>query len=429
MKEKFAFILGVVGVCLMSSSVFSSENTAFHWFGKMGVTLSDEEVNLLASKNVLLVVSKFHAGWDRDQQAQDAARLKAANPDVKVLTYYSGRFVFNKWLPHMLAHGFNPEWILKQEIGPNAGQPIYHGAPGIKYVDLSNADYREWAKQYIQDIVNEGGFDGVAFDSARRIGEGNMAKFFRTMLTDQKINAWNQGLELLLKETNIALGENKIVLYNGFTKKKQDPNANKYLLSDQEIVDAGITEDFCLDSVSDGDDDMDKVFKSESDVKQVLETIYAAAAMGKVTLSQVNYNPNQANPLNGVQEYCFNQFLLAYHPGGLTLYHQDDRYDLANSYNLGKKYISPMGKPIGSYAEFPVGVNYRQFEQGYLYVNLTNQDQQILTVADGFIRRKNAPDIFLKAGHALVVKAHNFRRLYFQGDASQRVAQWNPVSE
>lgn len=170
---------------------------------------TDEAIEFIASHSDFVCMEKsqgknVHGSVEKGQIA-DAKRLKAANPDIKVLFYWNTFLDYGGYDAHEV-YQQHPEWWLRNldgELDFKTGQ--------LKRYDLSNPEVREWWTDVVEAAVANGPCDGVFMDAFPQI----TAAANKRLWGDAKFEAIQQGLMDVLKLTREKSGPNAILMYNG----------------------------------------------------------------------------------------------------------------------------------------------------------------------------------------------------------------------
>ena len=185
-------------------------------FGKSAGALTDEEVEFVARACDFVCLEKGH-GKDRFGSTEkgiafDARRLKAANPNIKVLFYW------NAFLNYPIYDACqtvkrHPEWLFRD----SGGEAIYKEGRLEQY-NLLNGEFRRWWASMAGKAVREYGCDGIFMDAV------NQAK--RPVWMNR---GWGKGSEHLLTEAvidmmeraNREMGADALLIYNGLRSSDQ----------------------------------------------------------------------------------------------------------------------------------------------------------------------------------------------------------------
>lgn len=178
---------------------------------KVAQGFTDEEVEFLATHYDFITIEKAHGiedyGTSEAGIITDARRLKAVNPDIKVLFYWNGLLGYPMYAAHdeFLAI---PDGALRRLDGEldlkNASLHRY---------DLSNPEVRDWWISVAEDALAEGDLDGVFIDALPQVTIRPQTLIAR--IGADKQAALSAGLDQLLIDTRARLGPEKIVVYNG----------------------------------------------------------------------------------------------------------------------------------------------------------------------------------------------------------------------
>ena len=217
MKNQVIFF----GLCLMvaKAPIVGNESDLFpefSWdtvpvyihFGDRG-GLTDEEVEFVASHTNLVCLEKAHGldvhGSTEKGILHDTVRLKAANPDLKVIYYWNTFLDYPMYDAH-LVYEKRPEWWLKTRDGS-----LDKKNGSIKRYDLSNPAVREWWTDEVKKAVVDGPCDGVFADAFPQIASKANIKLWGR----EKYDAIQAGLIETLELTREKIGSENIIMYNG----------------------------------------------------------------------------------------------------------------------------------------------------------------------------------------------------------------------
>jgi hypothetical protein len=208
-------------------------------------SFSDEQIEELVARYDYVMFTKFHVDFDIQAQHADARRLVAADPDVKVLPYFSTRYWFeqNQW-----GVDIDPDWLLRDEEG-NLVPKVRAGEEdeGASYVDLANPDYRDWALDVMASWLEAAPYAGISFDAAGPIGDHDPRDIERwqELLGKRRVDEYNAGLRDLISRANALVGPTREVVYNGIAPSRyRGPGRDLDLLS---VSDGALDERFCVD--------------------------------------------------------------------------------------------------------------------------------------------------------------------------------------
>lgn len=171
--------------------------------------LTDEEIQFVASHTNFVSLEKGH-GMNRHGSTekgieQDAARLKAVNPKIKVMYYWNTFLDYSMFEAHEVYEN-QPEWWLKTLDGS-----LDKKSGRIKRYDLSKATVREWWSEEVRKAVIAGSCDGVFADAFPQIA----SKANIRLWGQEKFDAIQEGLIRTLKRTRDKIGPEHLILYNG----------------------------------------------------------------------------------------------------------------------------------------------------------------------------------------------------------------------
>ncbi len=211
----------IITLCFIAASVIAKGSEInlfpkFSWdtvpvyihFGDNG-GLTDEEVGFVASHTNLVCLEKAHGmevhGSTEKGILYDTVRLKAANPNLKVIYYWNTFLDYPMFEAHQV-YEQRPEWWLKTRDGS-----LDKKNGRIKRYDLSNPAVREWWTEEVKKAVVDGPCDGVFADAFPQIASTANIKLWG----QEKYDAIELGLIETLKLTREKIGGSKIIMYNG----------------------------------------------------------------------------------------------------------------------------------------------------------------------------------------------------------------------
>jgi hypothetical protein len=336
----------------------------FIWAGEPGRQFNDAEFDGIARYD-LFVIEKFHALWDYTAHFDAAFEAKNRNPDQIILPYLAPKYRFLN--DRFGLETFNDEWLLRDRNGdPIPFIPAQNQESGIaiaNYTDFSNLEYRQWVVDLVLDWNEQAPFDGIAFDHMTRFAYGFNRPVWDNRIGSEKVDAWNEGLLLLIEETKTALGPDKIVIYNGISRRDRTDDRNFEQL---DYADGALNEVFCvgpglrLGEVPD-------IWSEEL----LVEDIDIQRGFGdKVLLQKTNYDRtvtgDERNTLSG---FCMGLYAMGHVPGQ-TFYKYGHGYNVrfeeitANAQGYDVRF----GEPLAEYRSQD-GVLWREFEGGLVIVN------------------------------------------------------------
>tara|TARA_Y100000389_G_scaffold205067_1_gene262664 strand:- start:2616 stop:3749 length:1134 start_codon:yes stop_codon:yes gene_type:complete len=193
---------------------------AFHFGNKEA--LSEDEIKFIISKSNLIVLEKGHGGNDfkftEEGSENDAKRLKHAHPDMKVIYYWNTFLDYSMYKAHK-TYESHPEWWLKKKNGE-----LDYKINGLKRYDLSNRKVRKWWVSEAKKNVVEGSHDGIFLDALIQVKSSSNIKLWG----QDKYDSIQNGLKNLIKETREAIGEDKLIFYNGIRSSPGNNIGNNF---------------------------------------------------------------------------------------------------------------------------------------------------------------------------------------------------------
>jgi len=352
----------------------------FDWVGYLqrnpARQFTQAEVNELAMNNEYVVIPKFHAGYDRALQDADAIAIKTRRHDTKVLMYVSGRYVFILEHAPFAELGFQDDWYLRAEVGEHTGKKVPQDLQDWEkddtkkalFVDMSNPDLRRWIReQYVAGRFASAPYDGIAFDSARRIGEGNNTNVWLAILTPEKIDAWNTGLVSLLSETRAAY-PSKFIVFNGVGNVAQTPNRGLDLLT---YTNGALNEWFCLKPAPGGNGQM--MYMTSDEVAEELNLVEQYGRTDKTLFLRVDFEESKhgaslERSYTDIGRYCFGMFSLVNRTG--RSYFKMGSYAInPDSFRYPRETAVRLGAPLGKAVTRLDTLFTREFQNGFVAVN------------------------------------------------------------
>ena len=185
--------------------------------------LTDEQVQTAARLSNFICLEKAHGRLtDRRHperiMAQDARRIREANPQAKVLLYWNTLIAwpFTSY-NRRFAETHPRTWTLRDR---ESGQPLLKSTLGdtpVYQYNLLNPDVRAWWAATAGGAVREGGFDGLYMDAISQA---------RRPLLLAKGWGRDQGERLdeaaieMMKQVRAAMGPDRLLIYNGFRTRR-----------------------------------------------------------------------------------------------------------------------------------------------------------------------------------------------------------------
>ena len=303
-----------------------------------------EEYEYIAKNYSIFTVEKRHAWADYGPKPNTEAatigtakKLKDINPDIKVLIYWN--IVLN-WNFYESQTEFNkhPEWKYGDwefehvNIDP---RPMY---------DLNNPEVQEWWINAIADPVLRGDLDGVFLDAAPKVPKEQYESLFR-----------------MIDTLRARIGEDKIVIYNGF---RVDTTV---LQGGQDFIDhtSGVYIEFFLARPND----------TKEEAALLFDNLIKAEKKGKMIVPCGK--PGSVLPGTAQEPIFFNiaSFLLFYGPDSYYLFNSGYSKTRGMLTDYPEYDLSP-GKPLGS-AVRNGWVYTREFENMTVTVDLENKEAKI----------------------------------------------------
>lgn len=339
---------------------------AFH-FGKNGDLLTNEEAKFISSHSNFIVLEKGHGmpTFKNTEKGieEDAIKLKKLNPNMKVIFYWNAFLDYSLYEAHNVYES-HPEWWLKTIDGEN---DLKNG--NIKRYDLSNPKVRKWWIETAKNAISDGSTDGVFMDAFIQVTNPANIKLWGQV----KYNSIQKGLKKLIAETRIALGDDKLIVYNGI---RSTPNRNIGNMF-PEHTDAVMIEHFGIiqskskESMLQDIHEMEKagktgkivVFKGWPGYAWIDKDFMSKSLNEKQEISKKNITFPLASFLVGAQEnsYFIYNWGYRFKHGALDWYPEFDK---------------PLGKPLNDMTVNGWKLT-RDFEHASIWVNLETKKAEI----------------------------------------------------
>ncbi|WP_299668817.1 putative glycoside hydrolase [uncultured Polaribacter sp.] len=338
---------------------------AFH-FGKKGA-LTNDEAKFIASHSNFIVLEKGH-GLPTYKNTEtgikhDAKKLKKLSPNIKVIFYWNAFLDYPMYKAHNVYNN-HPEWWLRKKDGE-----LDFKNKHIKRYDLSNSELRKWWVETAKKEIVNGATDGVFMDAFIQVA----SKANTELWGQEKYNAIQQGLKDLIKETRKALGDDKLIVYNGIRSTPNTNTGNNF----PEHTDAVMIEHFGIiksnskESMLKDIQEMEKagkmgkivVFKGWPGYTWIDKDFMAKPLKEKQKISKKNITFPLASFLAGAQENSY----FIYNWGYRFIHGAIDWYP---------EFDKPLGKPLHEMKISGWELT-RDFEHAAIWVNLETKKAKI----------------------------------------------------
>jgi len=323
-----------------------------------GQQLTDAEYRDIADGYSVVVLAKFHAGWDIALHHEAVRRLKELNPDIKVFAYMSTKYWFdaNRWGDAEI----DPDWFLRDDDGDVVRVTSASYDPESKdlgsYVDVADPDYREWLLGVARSWIAAAPYDGIRFDAADPIGDHgdrDIAKW-EGLLSPERIDAYNDGIVTLLTDLRASLAPSQ-VLFNGISPSPiRGPGRDLDML---EFTDGAMDEAFCLSGAG-------EVLDIEADI-EIMQRHPDKLLQLRVPSPGGSLDPAERRRL---ERLCVASFLLGWQPGS-TYFNMGTGYGTDQLSQQPPDIDLDLGAPTEAMRR-EGGALRRRFEDGAVYVNL-----------------------------------------------------------
>lgn len=366
---------------------------------------SDDELSDLAANYSHIAMTKYHANWDLERQFDDAVRLKQLNPNLKVYMFFVPTVAY---FASELYSGTNQheDWFLHQ-----GGSRIPFKTAGY-YVDYSSPAFQAWfVDQIVQwafrpDANGNQVIDGVLFDMAQIYDLSCMnsgspgcqrVQTLAAQVGTAKISALNLGMKKLAAKTRNALGPNKAVLYNGIENFDWAQNNS---LSLQGFAGGALNEQFGFYGSA----------VSKQDMIRYINIPYRFP--GRYFFEKCNLPAMSSDQRSQALRRVYGCFLLSLQPG-YSFFKVGTDYTVQGelptaSYDVPESHIdfgNPLGKFVTYRARVDNGVMRRDFEKGYVLVNLESNNLRVGTSRKIQICNGNVPGAIYNAGQIMTIPA------------------------
>jgi len=200
--------------------------------------MTDEDVEFVASHYDFITLEKAHGrakyGDTETGTIADVARIKAINPDAKILFYW------NLLLDYPLysvsdKREDNASWFIHSKNGEMDRKGS--SANALRRYDLSNTDFQAWWAATAKLMLEAGSMDGVFIDAVPQVSSRPAANIEKW--GEEKYVAIERGIGETLTKLKREIGPDSIVIYNGIRSVPGawDHGGMKYLqFSDGVIV-------------------------------------------------------------------------------------------------------------------------------------------------------------------------------------------------
>uniref|UniRef100_UPI003971179B Putative secreted protein n=1 Tax=Rhodopirellula TaxID=265488 RepID=UPI003971179B len=191
--------------------------------------MTNEQVQTAARLSNFICLEKAHGRTtDREHPeriaAEDAQRIKTANPDAKVLMYWNTLIAWPFTSYNSDFAETHPEnWTLRDR---STGEPLLkamHGSTPVYQYNLLNPDVRKWWADTIGGAVNEFNFDGVFMDA---VSQSKRPLWLQKGWGLDKADELDAAAVDMMRQTKAIIGNNRLLIYNGFRSKSGGPDNN-----------------------------------------------------------------------------------------------------------------------------------------------------------------------------------------------------------
>lgn len=232
--------------------------------------MTDEEVAFIAERFHFITLEKLHGsavvGTSEAGTLMDAAKLKAANPDIDVLFYWN-LFLDYSTYESSAARGLGGEYFLYDKQGDLSLKPNARG--GLRRYDLTSLTFQNWWTEAAGAMTDTDLIDGVFVDALPQIA--GQRKAASHLWGETKAQALADAINPLFEGLRERVGSDELVIYNGIRSVSGgwDHGGLAYL----QHTDGLIVEHF-------------GIFNSDAEelIAKDLERMMAASAAGKIVI-------------------------------------------------------------------------------------------------------------------------------------------------
>ena len=220
-----ALIRSILSLCALLAAGFVSTQVAFgsetstsfpsSWakvpmnlhFAKRGGNLTNAEIDFVAKNANFVTLEKGHGvgahGSTEAGIADTARRIKARNPNVKVLFYLN---TFINYSGYEANKTYKSEWTLLD----TKGNVVTHPKMNLSRPDPSNPEFREWWSDIVAKACREAPIDGLYADAVPQATTVGLKRRVGAAKAAAVVN----GVAEMLALTKKKMGRDHIVLVN-----------------------------------------------------------------------------------------------------------------------------------------------------------------------------------------------------------------------
>lgn len=330
---------------------------------------SEEEYRLIATEYQTVVFTKFHAGWEIGLHHEAASHLKELNPNLRVFAYMSTKYWFGgfRWGDAEI----DPAWLLRDDAGELV--PLTKESYDLEskelgyYVDPSQPAYRAWLVGVARSWMAAAPYDGIRLDAASPIGDfgDRDVKKWQALLSPERVDAYNEGIELLFRELRAALAPRSI-LFNGISPSPIRGDGRDLFMLD--FTEGAMDEDFCTTTKGELHDILEDI--------EIMER-YRTKALHLRARYGADLPPEDRRR---VERACAGSFLMGWQPG-YTFLNIGTNYSVGQLAERPPELLLDLGQPTGPHDQVGDLLS-RRFERGIVYVNLGTADVTVGVAPD-----------------------------------------------
>lgn len=343
-----------------SAGSASAAGRRFATLGRNQGQFTDGEFATLAATHSLVIVSKFHGGFDINLHHQAATELKRRNPSIRVLAYMSTKYWYERagqgWQEPGFDHGFDRSWLLR-DAGGNLVPKRKDGAETDTafVIDVANPSYRQWAVDLARHWMAVAPWDGVHFDAGNDLADGFDGRAWSRVIGPERVTRYNAGIADLMAGVKEALGPQKLVTFNGLAPAPwKGPDRSQERLG---LTDGATHESFCST-------------RGQPNGHLIEDLTILGSHPGKHVMYHTNYPAGRpAAEAQAVGRYCHAAFLMAWQPGVSFHKFAVGAYGAEQISQRLPELDLDLGAPTGGYSR-EGDLLRRDFERGTVMVNV-----------------------------------------------------------
>lgn len=351
---------------------WSWDNVRTYVAVRRGDEYSDEQIQTLAKQDIIML-EKMNGhethGCVEKGALEAAKRIKALNPNVKVLFYLNAMLHYGGYDANK---NFKEEWALTH----GESNEVYKWRNVVVSYDHTNVEFRTWWVQRALNMLVHDQIDGIFIDAICKTHHNELRRLKGAAFVDQHADAYLE----TAKELREKLPKGKLLIGNVIRAGNRDDGNYGNL----QYLDGSYLENWS------DPNQLTSTIQLMSKALKENKIIMLNADMNHIDLSQFNTLDDRYNHLNQPQfiDFPLGIFLLVVEPHAYFSYHAG--VDLKPNRRSGlmmtvfdntrfDAITRKLGKPLGDYVDDGDGGISREFEFLKVAVNVTTR-QGTLTV-------------------------------------------------